>query len=71
MGFGGISAWQLGVLLVIVAIVFGTRRLRNVGGDLGAAVKGFREGVKDDGTDSEHIELGIGAADRPPVTQRR
>ena len=51
MGFGGISMWQLLILLLIVVLVFGTKRLRNMGGDLGAAVKGFRKGmeeVKDD-----------------------
>lgn len=51
MGIGGISMWQLLILLLIVVLVFGTKRLRNMGGDLGAAVKGFRKGmeeVKDD-----------------------
>jgi sec-independent protein translocase protein TatA len=52
MGIGGISMWQLLILLLIVVLVFGTKRLRNMGGDLGAAVKGFRKGmeeVKDEG----------------------
>ncbi|MEE8339109.1 MAG: twin-arginine translocase TatA/TatE family subunit, partial [Xanthomonadales bacterium] len=40
MGFGGISMWQLLILLLIVVLVFGTKRLRNMGSDLGAAVKG-------------------------------
>lgn len=66
MGFGNISAWQLGILLLIVAIVFGTRRLRNVGGDLGAAVKGFREGANDEDAGGDAPTLGVGAADRPP-----
>ena len=51
MGIGGISMWQLLILLLIVVLVFGTKRLRNMGGDLGAAIKGFRKGmeeVKDD-----------------------
>lgn len=47
MGFGGISVWQLLILLLIVVLVFGTKRLRNMGGDLGAAVKGFRKGMED------------------------
>ena len=47
MGFGGISMWQLLILLLIVVLVFGTKRLRNMGGDLGAAVKGFRKGMGD------------------------
>lgn len=47
MGIGGISVWQLLILLLIVVLVFGTKRLRNMGGDLGAAVKGFRKGMED------------------------
>ena len=45
---GGISGWQLLILLVIVVLVFGTKRLRNIGGDLGSAVKGFRKGMEDE-----------------------
>ena len=48
MGFGGISMWQLLILLLIVVLVFGTKRLRNMGGDLGAAVKGFRKGMDEE-----------------------
>jgi sec-independent protein translocase protein TatA len=47
MGLGGISMWQLLILLLIVVLVFGTKRLRNMGSDLGAAVKGFRKGMDD------------------------
>jgi len=47
MGIGGISMWQLLILLLIVVLVFGTKRLRNMGSDLGAAVKGFRKGMED------------------------
>ena len=43
----GISIWQLLIVLVIVLLLFGTKRLRNIGGDLGSAVKGFRSAVKD------------------------
>lgn len=47
MGFGGISIWQLLIILVIVLLLFGTKRLRNIGSDLGNAVKGFRNSIKD------------------------
>ena len=47
MGIGGISMWQLLILLLIVVLVFGTKRLRNMGSDLGQAVKGFRKGMED------------------------
>jgi sec-independent protein translocase protein TatA len=53
MGFGGISMWQLLILLLIVVLVFGTKRLRNMGSDLGAAVKGFRKGMDDGKADPE------------------
>lgn len=57
MGIGGISIWQLLILLAIVVLVFGTKRLRNMGGDLGAAIKGFRKGMEDDkGAESERLE---------------
>ena len=42
MGFGGISIWQLLIILAIVLLLFGTKRLRNIGADLGNAVKGFK-----------------------------
>ncbi len=45
---GGISVWQLLILLLIVVLVFGTKRLRNIGSDLGSALKGFRKGMEDD-----------------------
>jgi sec-independent protein translocase protein TatA len=45
---GGISGWQLMILLLIVVLVFGTKRLRNIGSDLGSAVKGFRKGMEDE-----------------------
>jgi len=62
MGFGGISIWQLLIVLVIVVMVFGTKKLRNLGGDLGGALKGFKEAVKpeedeklEDKADSEQV----------------
>jgi sec-independent protein translocase protein TatA len=43
----GISIWQLLIILVIIMLIFGTKKLRNIGGDLGGAVKGFKDAVKD------------------------
>jgi sec-independent protein translocase protein TatA len=48
MGIGGISIWQLLIVLVIVIMLFGTKRLRTLGSDLGSAVKGFRKSMTDD-----------------------
>lgn len=48
MGLGGIGVWQLLIILVIVFMLFGTKKLRNLGGDLGGALKGFKTAMKDD-----------------------
>ncbi|WP_428035910.1 Sec-independent protein translocase subunit TatA [Amphritea sp.] len=45
---GGISLWQLAILLVIVVLLFGTKKLRNLGGDLGGAVKGFKKAMNEE-----------------------
>lgn len=45
---GGISIWQLVIVLVIVVLLFGTKKLRNMGSDLGGAVKGFKKAVTDE-----------------------
>lgn len=44
----GISIWQLLIVLVIVLLLFGTKRLRNLGGDLGGAIKGFKKAISED-----------------------
>jgi sec-independent protein translocase protein TatA len=48
MGMGGISIWQLLIVLVIVLLLFGTKKLKNIGSDLGGAVKGFRSAMGGD-----------------------
>ncbi|MEM7251613.1 MAG: Sec-independent protein translocase subunit TatA [Pseudomonadota bacterium] len=56
----GISIWQLLIVLVIVMLLFGTKKLRNIGSDLGGAIKGFRstvkDGEKDAVADAEKVE---------------
>ena len=49
MGLGGISMWQLLFILSSVVMLFGTSRLKNIGSDLGSAIKGFKSSVKDEG----------------------
>lgn len=44
----GISIWQLLIILAIVLVLFGAKRLKNVGGDLGSAIKGFKNAVKEE-----------------------
>lgn len=63
MGLGGIGIWQLLIILAIVVMLFGTKRLRNMGSDLGAAIKGFRSsvGTEEDDTDDKKLH----SADEP------
>jgi len=49
---GGISIWQLIIIAVIVALIFGTNKLRSLGSDLGASLKGFKKAIGDDATPS-------------------
>ena len=56
MGLGGISIWQLLIVLVIVLLLFGTKKLRNLGTDRGGAVKGFRSTMKDGANVEESTE---------------
>ena len=50
---GSLSIWHWLIVLVIVMLVFGTKKLRNIGEDLGGAVKGFKEGMKDAATENK------------------
>ncbi|CAM5192258.1 Sec-independent protein translocase protein TatA OS=Castellaniella defragrans OX=75697 GN=tatA PE=3 SV=1 [Castellaniella defragrans] len=59
---GGLSIWHWLIVLVIVALIFGTKKLRNIGEDLGGAVKGFKKGMKDAQEE--------GASENPAVTQK-
>ena len=45
---GSFSIWHWLIVLVVVLLIFGTKKLRNIGGDLGGAVKGFKDGMKSD-----------------------
>jgi sec-independent protein translocase protein TatA len=62
---GGLSIWHWLIVLVVVVLIFGTKKLRNIGQDLGGAVKGFKEGMK---TDAD-AAAGTTAADAPPSPQ--
>ena len=53
----GISIWQLVIVLGIVILLFGTKKLRNLGGDIGSAVKGFKSAIKESGgAEKDQIE---------------
>lgn len=77
MGFGGINIWSLLLILVIVLLLFGTKKLRNLGGDLGAAIKSFKSAVKDNDAEAkrsaeevEHQVEGSDAQTRPEEPAR-
>jgi sec-independent protein translocase protein TatA len=53
----GISIWQLVIILLIVLLLFGAKRLRNVGSDLGSAVKGFKKAVSEEEEKGEAEQL--------------
>ena len=57
MGVGGISIWQLLIILLIVVLLFGTKKLRNIGTDLGGAIKTFKKSMKEDeGEEPKQLE---------------
>lgn len=45
---GGVSIWQLAIIVLIIVLLFGTKKLKNLGSDLGESVKGFKKAMKDD-----------------------
>lgn len=67
----GISIWQLVIILLIVLLLFGAKRLRNVGSDLGSAVKGFKKAVseEEEKTDTEKLEKREGETIQGEATQ--
>jgi sec-independent protein translocase protein TatA len=50
---GSFSIWHWLIVLLVVVMIFGTKKLRNMGSDLGGAVKGFKDGMKDGGTTAD------------------
>jgi sec-independent protein translocase protein TatA len=48
MGIGGISIWQLLIILAIVILIFGSKRLKSLGADLGHAIKGYKKAVNNE-----------------------
>jgi len=66
---GNMGIWQLLIIVVIVVLLFGTKKLRNLGGDLGSAVKGFKKAVTDeDATKTENQENIDGIANKKTAT---
>lgn len=57
MGVGGISIWQLLIVLAIVLLLFGTKRLKNIGSDIGGAIKGFKKSMADSEKSTDEARL--------------
>ena len=51
MGIGGISFWQILIILVVILILFGGKKIRAMGSDLGEGLKGFKKAIKDEDED--------------------
>jgi len=52
MGIGGISIWQILIVLLVVLVLFGGKKIRTMGSDLGEGLKGFKKAIKDEDTES-------------------
>ena len=68
---GSFSIWHWLIVLVIVMMVFGTKKLRNIGQDLGGAVKGFKEGMKSGEETKEQISQSASTADKTVDVQAK
>ena len=55
---GSLSIWHWLIVLLVVVLIFGTKKLRNIGSDLGGAVKGFKEGMRSEEETPRQIEQG-------------
>lgn len=65
MGVGGIGIWQLLIILLIVFMLFGTKKLRSLGSDLGGALKGFKTAMKDEDSEQKDDEQNEEATTEP------
>jgi sec-independent protein translocase protein TatA len=68
---GSFSIWHWLIVLVIVMLVFGTKKLRNIGQDLGGAVKGFKDGMKPGEESKEQIQQGAATAEKTVDVQAK
>ena len=68
MGFGGISIWSLLLILGIVILLFGTKKLRNVGGDLGGAIRSFKKSVKEEDVPKDSATMPISISSVKPMS---
>lgn len=64
---GGISIWQLLIILAIVILIFGTKKFKNIGGDLGNAVKGFKNAMKDGEQEAQQEKNNLAKEKSEPI----
>ena len=67
---GSFSIWHWLIVLLIIILVFGTKKLKNIGSDLGGAVKGFKDGMKDGQAQPEEHAAPQQATSTPPVSHQ-
>ena len=67
---GSFSIWHWLIVLAIIVLIFGTKKLRNLGGDLGSAVKGFKDGIKSEENKdaAQAAQAAVGKGEIPPAT---
>lgn len=70
MGIGGIGIWQLLIILAIVLLLFGTKKLRNLGGDLGSALRNFKKAVNDE-DERKPAQMKIGGGSKKRANTRK
>ena len=66
---GSFSIWHWLIVLLVVVLLFGTKKLRNVGGDLGGAIKSFRKGLNDGDSEAEQGKLDAQGKPADPVSR--
>jgi sec-independent protein translocase protein TatA len=71
MGLGGISIWELLIVLTIVVLIFGTKRLKSIGSDLGGAIKGFKGAIDDSADASKRADDGRPDAEFPEQREQQ
>ena len=69
---GGMSIWHWLIVLLVVVLIFGTKKLRNIGQDLGGAVKGFKDGMKDGSQPDTPVPPAgqVTASQQPPAADK-
>jgi sec-independent protein translocase protein TatA len=65
---GSFSIWHWLIVLAIIVLIFGTKKLRNLGGDLGSAVKGFKDGMKSESDKTADAATATAKGEIPPKT---